>query len=321
MSPSQKSGVPDPRGNKLYDFEETTVYAYAGDTRFSYCLYVPPDLPGAAGAGHGGASQAVAGPQHPLGGRGAPPELLVMVHGTGRAFTRYRDALSEFGRWNRCIVLCPLFPVGVMGDGNRDGFKHLREGDIRYDLVLLGMVDEVAARYGVRLDSFALSGYSGGGQFTNRFMYLHPGRLWAASIGAPGSVTLLDPGRDWWVGTAGIHEVFGVHLDLEALRRLPVQLVAGAADLETWEITHREGGRHWMPGANDAGRTRPERLAALQRSLRAAGVDAQLDILPGVAHDGMRCLGAAKRFFASVLSRRRAGLPAADAPLNHFSET
>ena len=145
MSPLQKSGIPDPRGNKLYDFEETTVYAYAGDPRFSYCLYVPPDLLGAPGAGRGGAGDSAAGP-HPLGGPGAPPELLVMVHGTGRAFTRYRDALSEFGRWNRCIVLCPLFPVGVMGDGNRDGFKHLREGDIRYDLVLLGMVDEVAAR-------------------------------------------------------------------------------------------------------------------------------------------------------------------------------
>lgn len=289
MSLLEKSAVADSTGNKLYDFNETTVYAYAGDARFSYCLYVPPDIQS----------------------RGEPPELVVMVHGTGRAFTRYRDALSEFGRWNHCIVLCPLFPVGVLGDGNRDGFKHLREGGVRYDHVLLGMVDEVAARYGIHLDQFALAGYSGGGQFTNRFMYLHPQRLWAGSIGAPGSVTLLDGGRDWWVGTAGMHEAFGIRADLDALRRLPVQLVVGSADLETWEITHREGGKHWMPGANDAGRTRPERLAALQRSLQAAGVNAQLDIVPGVAHDGMRCLGTVKRFLAGVLSQRRADRSAA----------
>ena len=28
---------------------------------------------------------------------------------------------------------------------------------------------------------------------------LQPHKLWGVSIGAPGSVTLLDPSRDWWV--------------------------------------------------------------------------------------------------------------------------
>ena len=35
----------------------------------------------------------------------------------------------------------------------------------------------------------------GGGHFTHRFLMLQPKRLWAAAIGAPGSVTLLDPTR------------------------------------------------------------------------------------------------------------------------------
>lgn len=278
------AGDPGERGKLMYDMNETPVLAYAKDPRFSYCLYMPPEMLE----------------------RDDPPELLVMVHGTARTFMKYRDALAEFGRWNYCAVLCPLFPAGVLGDGNRDGFKQLREGDIRYDKVLLGMVKEVGAKYGTTFNRFALAGYSGGGQFVNRFMYLHPERLWASSVGAPGSVTLLDTDRNWWVGVADMQKIFGIGLDLEALRRVPVQLVVGSSDRETWEITHREGGRHWMPGANDAGRTRPERLATLQRTLEAAGVQARLDIVPDVAHDGINCLGVMKTFLAASLKQLRA---------------
>jgi poly(3-hydroxybutyrate) depolymerase len=269
------------RGTALYDFGETTVFAHTADPRFSYCLYVPAEL-------------------------GEATELVVMVHGTGRAFINYRDKLSGFGRWNNCLILCPLFPAGVLGDGNRDGFKHLREGPIRYDHVLLAMIEEVGAKYGRSFESFALAGYSGGGQFVNRFALLHARKLWAASIGAPGSVTLLDVEQRWWVGTSDAQEIFGLAPDLQALRQLPVQVVVGAADRETWEITHREGGRHWMPGANDAGRTRPERAETLQRSFQAAGVNARLDIVPNVAHDGSKCLPAMEDFLAQQLQARRA---------------
>ena len=268
----------------LYDFGATTVFAHARDPRFSYCLYVP----------------------HSVADGSAATELVVMAHGTGRSFIQYRDQLAGFGRWNDCIILCPLFPAGVLGDGNRDGFKHLREGNIRYDQVLLDMVAEVGARYGRVFEQFALAGYSGGGQFVNRFGLLHAPRLWALSIGAPGSVTLLDAKKRWWVGTADAQEIFGIAPDLQALRRLPVQVIVGDNDRDTWEITHKEGGRHWMPGANDAGRTRPERAATLQQSFAAAGVNARLDVVPGVAHDGAKCLPQVEDFLAQQLKARRA---------------
>ena len=85
----------------------------------------------------------------------------------------------------------------------------LREGDVRYDHILLAMVEEVAEHYGLRFDRFALFGYSGGGHFAHRFLMLQPHKLWGVSIGAPGSVTLLDPARDWWVGTRNFAELFG----------------------------------------------------------------------------------------------------------------
>jgi len=198
-------------------------------------------------------------------------------------------------------VLCPLFPAGPQGDGNRDGFKHLREADIRYDQILLSMVDEVAVKFSCDFSKFALFGYSGGGQFVNRFGLLHPERLWALSIGAPGSVTLIDPHQDWWVGVRDFEKRFGKPLNLSALKTLPVHMVVGKADMETWEITHREGGKFYMAGANDAGNTRPERLETLRKSFAQAGVEVTLDLVDNVPHDGLACVGTVQDFLAGVL--------------------
>lgn len=283
-APETRSDAPASPGRALYDYGRTTIFASRHDPRFAYCLYVPP--------------QGEIGPE---------TALVVAMHGTGRTFTGYRDAFAELGRWRNCVILAPLFPVGPLGDGNRNGFKYLIEGDIRYDQVLLGMVDEVGDKYGLSDRRFALWGYSGGGHFANRFLLLHPDRLWAASIGAAGSVTLIDDSRDWWVGTRDMEARFGTALDLDALRRVPVQMIVGAADLETWEITHAPGGRHWMEGANDAGRTRPERLDALRRSFEAIGMSVRFDLIPNMAHDGMRAVEPATAFFADVLAGRGLG--------------
>lgn len=271
------------RARALYDLGPTAMFAAKADPRFHYCLYVPPKV-----------------------GNGAKVDLLVAMHGSGRtSFIDFRDGFAEFGRWNDCAVLCPIFPIGVLGDDNRNGYKYIAEGDIRYDEIVLKMVDEVAAKYGQDWSRFAMFGFSGGGHFTHRFTILHPSKLWAASIGAPGSVTLLDPAKDWWVGIRDIKQRFGIDFDAAALARIPVQMLVGEADLETWEITHKPGGRYWMEGANDAGRTRPERLQALKASFESAGVDVRLDIVPGVSHDRMKVLGRVKDFLSDCLRAKR----------------
>jgi poly(3-hydroxybutyrate) depolymerase len=274
---------PTARARALYDLGPTAIFAAKADPRFHYCLYVPPKV-----------------------GDGAKVDLLVAVHGTGRtSFLDFRDGFAEFGRWNDCAVLCPIFPVGVLGDGNRSGYKYIAESDIRYDEIVLKMVDEVADKYDQDWSRFAMFGFSGGGHFTHRFAILHPGKLWAASIGAPGSVTLLDPTKDWWVGIRDVKQRFGIDFDAAALARVPVQMIVGEADLETWEITHKPGGTYWMEGANDAGRTRPERLQALKASFEGAGVDVRLELVPGVSHDRMKVLGRVKDFLADALRARR----------------
>jgi len=78
----------------------------------------------------------------------------------------------------------------------------------------------------------------------------------------------------------------------------------GSADLETWEITHKPDSTHWMDGANDAGRTRPERLQTLARSFREAGVNVQLDLMAGVSHERLKTLPQVEDFLVGVLAAR-----------------
>ena len=278
------TGDANARAKAIYDYGQTAIFASQVDPRLHMLLYVPPTA-----------------------ADGRKLDLLVAVHGTGRTSAiDFRDGFAEFGLYNDCAILCPIFPVGVLGDGARSGYKFIEEGEIRYDRVVLAMVEEVATKYGQDWSTFAMFGFSGGGHFTHRFAILHPEKLWAASIGAPGSVTLLDPTRDWWVGIRDLEARFGRPFQQQELAKIPVQMVVGDADLETWEITHQPGGRYYIEGANDAGATRPERLAALAKSFRDAGVNVSFERVPGVSHDRIKVLGHVKAFLAKVLKDRRA---------------
>jgi pimeloyl-ACP methyl ester carboxylesterase len=271
------------RAREIYDYGQTAIFASTADPRLHMLLYVPPTA-----------------------ADGRKIDLLVAVHGTGRTSAiDFRDGFAEFGLYNDCAILCPIFPMNVLGDGARSGYKFMEEGDIRYDRIVLSMVEEMAAKYDQDWSKFAIFGFSGGGHFAHRFAILHPERLWAASVGAPGSVTLLDPERDWWVGVRDLEARFGKAFDAEALSRVPVHMVVGDADLETWEITHKPGSKYYMEGANDAGENRPARLEALADSFRAAGVDVTFDKVAGVSHDRIKVLGHVKAFLAKILNERR----------------
>ncbi|WP_339849733.1 alpha/beta hydrolase [uncultured Nisaea sp.] len=270
------------RRRALYDRGFTISFACRADPRFSYCLFVPEDL-----------------------GEAGEPDLLVAVHGTGRAQEEYRNTFGEFGRYNNCVILAPLFPAGVRGDDERDGYKYILEGDIRYDEIVLSMVKEVEERLAVSFPKFMMFGFSGGGHFTHRFLYLHPERLKAVSIGSPGSITLLDDSRDWWVGIRNMKEMFGKSVDFDALRKVAVHLIVGGADTEGWEITHKPGGARWMEGCNDAGKTRIERNTTLKKSLESHGVTVKQEIVPNVAHSMRGVALHVKTFFLGVLKGKQ----------------
>ncbi|MUG71041.1 alpha/beta hydrolase [Paenibacillus validus] len=269
-----------PRKLSHYDYGASTMHACQYDKRFSYCTYIP--------ANYGQ-------PHH------AAYRLAVIVHGTGRTAQHYRDLFADFAEETNTIILAPLFPAGITEPGELDSYKYVHFAGIRFDLALLSMVDEVAGKYGINADRFLLHGFSGGGQFAHRFFYLHANRLLGVSIGAPGYITYLDTSRPWHVGTGNFEQYYGVPVQLEDMRNVPVQLIIGSEDVETWEINNKDEPL-WMDGIDAAGLTRLERIRALRDNYEREGLSVQYDEVPGVRHEGFKLLSPVKRFFSNILT-------------------
>jgi pimeloyl-ACP methyl ester carboxylesterase len=283
--PVPDDDVPAPgerRALSIYERGKTAYFACRYDERLSYCLYVP---------------------ERPWAGPGRRP-VVALIHGSARSPHAYRDQFVDFADRHGCIVLTPLFPCGLVDPTDQSNYKFVEFGGIRFDLALLSMIDSVAEKYDAEAERVLLFGFSGGGQFVHRFFMLHPRRLRGVSIGAPGTVTLLDPARPYWTGIADLEARFGIRPDPAAMAAVPCQMVVGAADTETWEITITPKSRHWMPGANAAGVTRIDRLRSLEASYRAAGIAVRFDLVPHVAHQGFDVLGPVRSFFAEILGER-----------------
>jgi poly(3-hydroxybutyrate) depolymerase len=263
---------------KLFSEGRTTVFSYRGDPRFAYCLYTPPPRPEAEA-----------------------PGLIVAMHHSNRNFVQVRDSFAELAERTNQVVLAPLFPADVLGDGNVDGYKYLIEGDLRYDLLLHDMIRRTEESTGCDGARFCMFGFSGGGHFAHRYMLVHAERLKAVSIAAPGQVSLPDRDADWWVGIRDVPSLFGKSVDFDALRRVKVQLIVGESDTETWEITHRPGSRYWRAESDKAGKNRIERLRSLQRALKAEGVSVQFDMIPGAAHISTPAMELSKKFLEKHL--------------------
>ena len=273
-------------GKKLsfYHFGATTMFASRTDPRFSYCLYVPQSYDEDSDTVY---------------------PLAVTVHGTDRTAQGYRDAFIDFAERNQCIILSPLFPCEITKTEELHNYKFLEYQGIRFDEILLDMVGEISELYRVESEKFLLTGFSGGGHFTHRVLFAHPERLLGAAIGAPGVVTLLDPSKTWPAGIAGMQEHLGLTANFDAIAKVPVQLVIGGDDIETWEIGVDQGQPAWIEGVNDHGVNRQQRMLALKASLEDAGVSVRHDIVPGVAHIALAVFDTVGEFFSDVLSRRK----------------
>ena len=157
--------------------------------------------------------------------------LLVIIHGTGCAIEEYIKQAKELADKYHMAVLAPMFPGGLIQRDDFNSYKLLSCDGIRYDLILLDMIEDMAKRYpGVHTDQFFMFGHSGGGQFVNRFLLAHPDRLKACSIGAPGRPTFLNPDEDYFWGIRDFKDYFGYDVDLEAVKKVPVLISVGELD-------------------------------------------------------------------------------------------
>ncbi|CAK7207190.1 hypothetical protein SEUCBS139899_009998 [Sporothrix eucalyptigena] len=239
--------------------------------------------------------------------------LVVWVHGTGRDITPIATDLAAFAKENGCAVLTPFFPANMDGPSDLDAYKLLRSRTLQSDKVLLAILDEVAAYWpGISTSRFYLGGFSGGGQFAQRFLYVHPERLAAVGVGAPGRPTFLDETQTWPVGIQDVEEIFGKTVDKTAISKVAIQLAIGSEDSvvhggpEFW-VWLREMKAKKMKEAKekeplkDAGEkgkkkevaalpttfgSRLESIQELHRQWQADGIQSTLTIVDGFSHEG-----------------------------------
>ncbi|RBP48193.1 hypothetical protein DES53_101993 [Roseimicrobium gellanilyticum] len=271
-----------------HDKSVTPYIASQLDPRFSFMLYIPK------GYQENGTEKC---------------ELLVLVHGTERRPDVYIEHMREFADKNRVILLAPLFPINTHGRQDLENYKLVEYKATRYDLILLSMADETASKYRLAGNTFFMHGFSGGGHFTHRFFYLHPHRLRAVSIGAPGLVTLIDNTSDWWVGTRDLYRRFNVKMNLDAMRGVSVHMVVGAEDTDEWNEPITRDSEYWMgegvKGAdyNTTGKNRIERLATLKTNYEQHGIKVSMDTVPAADHDETKLFPAVRKFLEGELAK------------------
>lgn len=277
-----KANATEPQRMRWHDKWFVPYQSSQIDARFPYMMYVPVSY------------EANEDKEYPL---------VVLMHGTERAPHLYLEKNEKFAEENDIILLAPLFPLNTHGNKDLENYKLIDYKGTRYDLILLSMVDEVRSKYRIKGDKFNLFGFSGGGHFAHRFFYLHPHRLNALSIGAPGMVTLIDDSNDWWVGTRDLHRRFNARLNLKKMSEVKVHMVIGEKDTEGWGDEIEE----WSPykmrdnvkGAsyNAAGKNRQERMKNLKKNFEEHGIKVTMETVPDVGHDEAYMFPAVQKFF------------------------
>ncbi|KZT22176.1 poly hydrolase [Neolentinus lepideus HHB14362 ss-1] len=254
---------------------KTPAVACAIDQRFSFTAYIPK-------------CHAFDGPELPL---------LVLVHGGTR--NSHMRTMLDFAEECGCVVLAPLFPCGIIDLTDLHNYKTLVYRGIRFDHILLSMIEQASCIWRIRTDKFFLHGFSAGGQFCHRFFYLYPQLLLGVSIGAPGSITLPRRDSPWPEGIADISQVFDIKgdyvPDFAAMAKVPVQFVVGERDVETSALRD-DVGPEVAGGGN-----RIHRITALRDAWKEVGVNGVLDIVPGVGHAGGKIASKAQHFFLPLV--------------------
>lgn len=203
----------------------------------------------------------------------AAAPLLIAVHGSERDHLATRDAFLGLAQAAPISILAPLFPQNVAEAGYADGYKFLREEGVDY----VDLLEQMVAQFlpGTSDAGFYLFGFSGGAQFAQRYALFAAGRVQGLLLAAPGAVTLLDEGVEWWPGLAGAEAAIGRKADLDALRRVPVAVTVGANDVSPGivrnDVTARNGSAH----ADLAGPTRLARARRLHQSFLDLGASSQ----------------------------------------------
>lgn len=158
----------------------------------------------------------------------------------------------------------------------------------RIDLQLLSMIDDASDRLsgsGITVHGRILMwGFSASGMFVSRFAVMHPDRIQAATIGAPGGwpTAPLEQWEDisltYPVGIADTKDITGKEFDIEEFRSIPLYFYMG--DMDTYQRLPYDA----QVDVRLFGATPVERWPIAEEMYESAGCNSQFVLYPGVGH-------------------------------------
>lgn len=230
----------------------TRIHAHQLADGTAYDVYVPPSYDGSR-----------------------PYQLLVSVLPVHPNIPIYRalELFSDLADAKDYLLVAPRFEMS-------SGFQFLGIGTpVRHDVCLVDIIHDVRRTYDVEPKQFNLFGYSAGGQFAHRFMYLHRDRLRAVAVGAPGTVTLASTADNWPAGLADVRAVFGGDTNVGGAGEYwpRILLFVGDKDVSTEMLSQTEE-------SNRFGLTRVERARTLHAAWLAASIAHEYVEVPGMEH-------------------------------------
>lgn len=208
--------------------------------------------------------------------------LVVSVHGIARNAAAHAYRLMPEAERIGAVVVAPLFEQKTYGKYQQ--LLDPRSG-IRSDLALLSILDAAHRLSGADAKKVLLFGYSGGAQFTHRFVLAHPHRVRSAVHVAAGWYTAPASDQSYPYGIRLRTRHAGLELNLLRSLEVPQHVMVGELDVERDASLNRsnrvdtlqgrtrlERANNWVRAMTDAASTRPGAFIP------------KLEILPGVAH-------------------------------------
>lgn len=200
-----------------------------------------------------------------------------------------------------CALMVPTFPRPYTEwwiythSLDRDTLLTDIEKIHRIDLQLLAMMDDAIDKLSLRgiivEEKVFMMGFSASGSFTNRFTIIHPDRIKAAAIGAPGY--LLAPVSEWNnetlrynVGVDDLNSLIGKEFELDPYRNVPQYFFMGDQDTND-PVDYTDGFEPQDKALIDDlfGDTPVSRWTKLQEVYDFIGCDGEFVFYPGVGHD------------------------------------
>ncbi|MFH1314721.1 MAG: hypothetical protein ABIJ00_16065, partial [Candidatus Eisenbacteria bacterium] len=284
------------------------------DSAFSwpYYLYIPPTAAEKAAAGD-------------------TLHLLVSTNNTGRTTDSYIEhetaamklvsVIATPGYHLGCPCLVPVFPRPAAQDSiythalDRDCLITEVDGLERLDLQLIAMIDDARSQLkerGWKVSSKVLIiGFSASGMFANRFTILHPDRVLAAAVGAPGGWPIA-PVKQWQghalpypVGVDDLSALVGQGFMEKAYREVPHFFFMGGKD-ENDSVVFRDG---YSKSDEDIvlrlfGETPRERWSIAEKIYAFMGARAEFRLYTDAGHEiSERMNEDIARFFKEALAR------------------